>query len=197
MTRFLLQMAGTSASGKTTLALAIGEATGAVVIDKDILKAGMLDNGISEQEAAGTAYNILFDLGRSLLAQGFSVVLDSPAFFTDIRERGMALAGAAGVAYFIVECDTSNLEEIQRRMDARESRASQPTIAGLASYTRPGTSPLTEPRLTLDATQTVEQNLAKALTYIGAPAVTQRPGRERERRAVRQRLRSPGAAFRP
>jgi predicted kinase len=175
--RFLLQMHGTSASGKTSLANAIGAATGAVVIDKDIIKGGMLENGISEAYAAGTTYNIFLDLGRSFLAQGFSVVLDSPAFFTDVRERGMALAEAACVDYFIVECDISDLDEIQRRMDARTIRASQPTVAAVASYHRPGTAPLTEKRLIVDATLPVEHNLAVALRYMGLeqPAAVGRP----------------------
>jgi predicted kinase len=150
------------------LANAIGAATGAVVIDKDIIKGGMLENGISEQDAAGTSYNIFLDMARSFLAQGFSAVLDSPAFYTDVRERGRALAHAAGVEYFIIECDISDLDEIQRRMDGRATRASQPRVAAVASYHRPGTTPPTEPRLIVDATQAVERNLDRALRYIGA-----------------------------
>jgi predicted kinase len=52
--QFLLQMAGRSGVGKTTLASAIGRATGAVVIDHDGIKARMLDVGL-EWDMSGRA----------------------------------------------------------------------------------------------------------------------------------------------
>jgi predicted kinase len=164
--RFLLQMHGTSGAGKTTLAFAIGRETGAVVIDKDILKAGMLDNGVAEEIAGPTAYSIFFDFARSLLAQGFSVVLDSPASFTYIRERGAALAEAASARYRIIECRLGDLNELQRRLDGRVARASQPTQAFIGMDRRPGTSPVTEPRLWVDMSRPVEANVPLAVEYI-------------------------------
>lgn len=167
MKQFLLQMAGTSGAGKTTLARAIGHSTGAVVIDKDIIKAGMLDVGVAESVAGGTAYQIFFDLSRSLLEQGFSVIMDSPAFFTHIRERGNAIAAASGACYYIIRCWLPDIEELQRRMDRREARASQPTLANLERFDRPGTSDLCEPHLKLDTSRPLAQTLPEALTYLG------------------------------
>jgi predicted kinase len=176
--RFLLQMAGTSAAGKTTLAFAIGSATGAVVVDKDIIKGGMLDGGVPEAIAGPTAYDVFLDLGRSLLSQGFSVVLDSPANFEAVRDRGRAIAEEQDAAYYLIRCFLTDLDEIQRRMDAREVRSSQPTVAGLESHHRPGTSPLHEPHLVLDMSRPLEETLTEALEYLGYPVLErQRAGR--------------------
>jgi predicted kinase len=164
--RFLLQMHGTSGAGKTTLAFAIGRETGAVVIDKDIVKAGMLDKGVGEELAGPAAYYIFFDLARSFLAQGFSVVLDSPASFTYIRERGAALSETAGARYCIIQCHLGDIEELQRRLDGRSARASQPTRAYIGPDHRPGTSPLNEPHLCLDTSRPVEETLPLALEYL-------------------------------
>jgi predicted kinase len=165
--QFLLQMAGASAAGKTTLAFAIGRETGAVVIDKDIIKGGMLDGGVPEEIAGPTAYQVFLDIGRSLLSQGFSVVLDSPANFTYIREKGMAMAEEFGARYYIVRCMLPDLEELQRPMDGREIRASQPTVAVPEGFDRPGASDLTEPHLRLDTSLPLEVTLPRALAHIG------------------------------
>lgn len=167
MGRFLLQMAGASGSGKSALAAAIGRVTGAVVVDKDIIKGGMLDGGVPEEIAGPTAYDIFFDLGRSLLSQSFSVVLDSPANFTYIREKGVEMARAHGAGYYIIRCQMMDLGEIQRRMDRRSARSSQPTLAAFETYGRPGSSPLNEPHLVLDMSRPLEATLAEALAYIG------------------------------
>jgi predicted kinase len=180
--RFLLQMAGTSAAGKSTLARAIGRATGAVVIDKDYIKAPMLApevplagphgvvteaGGVPEQAAGHLSYEVFFELTASILAQGFSVIMDSPASFVRIREKGAAIADAHGAGYFIIRCVLTDLDEVQRRMDARVARVSQPVVAGTEVDYRPGTAPLWEPHLALDMGQPIEVTLKRALEYLG------------------------------
>jgi predicted kinase len=164
--RFLLQMHGTSGAGKSTLASAIGRETSAVVIDMDILKAGMLDDGVPEDVAGPTAYSIFFDLANSMLRQGFSVVMDSPANFSHIRERGASIAAANGAAYRMIECCIDDLDELQRRLDARFARVSQPKVAHIGADRRPGASPVTEPRLILDTSKPLEVTLPLALAYL-------------------------------
>ena len=174
MKRFLLQMAGASGGGKSTLARAIGRATGAVVLDKDVIKAPLLDGGrfpgalpLPEEVAAPHSYAVFFALSESLLGMGWSVVMDSPASFTAIREMGARMAAAAGADYYIVECCTPDIEELQRRLDNRVRVSSQPTIARLDGFVRPGTSTLLEPHLSIDTRQPIEASLRKALEYIG------------------------------
>ncbi|HXH20874.1 MAG TPA: AAA family ATPase [Dehalococcoidia bacterium] len=170
---FLLQMAGAAGAGKTTLAFAIGKATGAVVIDKDIIKAGMLDSGVPEEVAGPAAYDVFLELGGSLLSQGLSVVLDSPANFTSIRDRGRAIAGDCGAEYYIIRCLLTDLDELQRRMDGRTIRSSQPRVAAPETYVRPGPSPLREPHLALDMSRPLNETLEQTLAYIGFAAPLQ------------------------
>jgi predicted kinase len=167
MRGFLLQMAGDSGTGKSTLALAIGEATGAVVVDKDVIKARMLDDGLTEDTAGPLSYAVFFDLGAALLSQGHSVVLDSPASFIYIRDRGRCIAEANCAAYYIIRCCLPDVEAIQKRLDSRIPVASQPRVAAFDTFVRPGTGPLTEPHVTLDTRRPFDEYLAEALAYIG------------------------------
>jgi predicted kinase len=166
--RFVLQMAGHPGSGKSTLARAVGEATGAVVLDKDVIKTGLLENGVPEETAASLAYDLFFRTGRAIAEQGFCLILDSPAFFTMIPEQGRAIADANDAAYYIIECAVPDRAELQRRLDARTRVASQSTITVLDDpYFRPGSAPLTVPHLQIDMSRPLDDCLAEALTYIG------------------------------
>jgi predicted kinase len=167
MSQFILQLAGHPGSGKSTLARAIGKATGALVLDKDVIKARMLDSGVSEETAAPVSYDVFFAVARSLAEQGGSVVLDSPAYFTRTTETGQGIADAIGADYFVIECSCPDRAELQRRLDTRSAVASQTTVTVLDDpYYRPGTAPLTVPHLQIDMTRPLEHCLSHALRYI-------------------------------
>ena len=166
MSLFLLQMAGDPGSGKSTLAREIGKATGAVVLDKDIVKSAALRAGADEALAGPLAYEALFDLARSLLEQGHSIILDSPAYFTRVRENGIRVAGEFGARYHIIEC-VAERELVVSRLSARERMLSQPDQPIIATYARDGAAPLSEPHLTIDMTRPLDECTREALDYVG------------------------------
>ena len=170
---FLLQLTGVPGSGKTTLATAIGQSTGAVVLDKDIIKSRMLEGDLEirlaplpESIAAPLHHAVHQDLARAILDQGFSVVLDGAAFFSFIRERGRAMAASAGANYLIIECVLPDLAILQKRIDAKNLMPSQQSVATLDGYDRPGTAQLIEPHLVIDTRRPLDECLAEALAYI-------------------------------
>src|SRR5262245_19386288 len=98
-------MAGLPGSGKSTLALALGRALGWPVVDKDTLKATLLDGDLPERAAAYTAYDLLYALAHDLLVrQHLSAILDSPTTFPTAYERVAAVAQAAGAGLVTVLC---------------------------------------------------------------------------------------------
>ena len=170
MKPFLLQMAGESAAGKSTLALAVGEATGAVVLDKDLIYGPLIEEGVLQMGMGGPSYAVLFKLAESFLAQGFSVVVDSGAFWNTIVERGQTVAARAGVRYHIVECRCFDAEEQERRLTTRTGEVSQPrSRAELhTSLSRPGVIlTVAEPHLDVDTTQPLDVCVHQVLEYIG------------------------------
>jgi len=170
--QFLLQLTGESGSGKSTLAMTLGRETRAVVIDKDIIKSRLLDGdelglvGLPEDIAAPLHHALVFDLSRSFLDQGFSVIVDGAAFYPQVRTRGRAIAEAAGAAYLLIECFLPDLVTLQARIDAKSHLTSYPRVASLAGFERPGATPLTEPCLRIDTRRPLGTCLAEALDYI-------------------------------
>src|SRR5688500_17182817 len=97
-------MAGLTGSGKTALSRAIGRATGAAVIDKDVIMGAAQRFGIEPLQTGPLAYEIGWGVARSMLSNRLSVVLDYPASFVAIRETGACIARETCAAYYIIEC---------------------------------------------------------------------------------------------
>lgn len=168
MGAFLLQMAGQPGSGKSALARLLGKRTGAVVLDKDVLKTAVLDAGVAEGNAGSIAYEAFFALADHLLGQGLSVVLDSPSFWETIPTKGTAVAAQRMVPYYFIECMCGDRDELARRLRERTRLRSNPgeeaidkpweTIAPAGAFLR------------VDTTQPIERCLELALDYLGRPA---------------------------
>jgi len=165
-TPFLLQMAGAPGSGKSALARLIGRCTGAVVIDKDVLKTAAIEAGVDDDaHAGGIAYEAFFALADHLLGQGFSVVLDSPSFWASVPTKGAGIAAGRELAYYFIECMCPDQEGLTRRLRERPRLRSNPgeeTLhAGWETMPPPG------PYLRIDTTQPLERCLQLALEYLG------------------------------
>jgi predicted kinase len=159
-------MAGMPGSGKSALARLIGTSTGAVVIDKDVIKSALLESGADESLAGPAAYESFFALADHVLGQDLSVVLDSPSFYESISAKGGAIADARCVPYYFIECVCADHDELVRRLRERPRLRSHPgeeileqdptTIAPPGAYLR------------IDTTQPLEHCLQLALDYLGA-----------------------------
>jgi predicted kinase len=121
-------MSGYPGSGKSTLARTIGNRTGAIVIDHDIVKTALLESMESNLDPKATgkiSYHIEWSLIDFLLSQGHSVIFDSPCFYTEMVEKGTNLAQKYKIQYKYVECYVKDMEEINKRLKQRNRMISQ------------------------------------------------------------------------
>ncbi|WLD93134.1 AAA family ATPase [Alkalihalobacillus sp. AL-G] len=126
---FFLQMSGFPGSGKSTLARQISKLTDAIVIDHDVVKSALLEsmeaNHLDVSASGPIAYNIEWSLIDSHLAQGHSVILDSPCFYTEGVERGLHLSKKHRANYKYVECHLNDSAVIDKRLKNRKRMKSQ------------------------------------------------------------------------
>ncbi|MGC2191461.1 MAG: AAA family ATPase [Candidatus Dormiibacterota bacterium] len=173
----LVQMAGAPGTGKSTLATALGRQLRAVVLDRDVVKSALLDAEVGWERAGAAAQEVVFATADSLLAQGLSVVVDSPAHYALIPERGLAIARDRAAAYRFIECTCRDLEEIGRRLAGRTRRRSQwigldtPAPDGQSNAEQVGphrwrTYGPSGGWLVLDTSAPVEASLAAAIRYL-------------------------------
>lgn len=161
----LVQMHGEPGSGKTALAKALGPRIPAIHLDKDVITSAMMRVHIPKEVGGPASYDVLWDLSRGFLTQGYSVIVDSPAFWPVIEETGRGLAREVGALYFMIETQCGDTEELDRRLATRERLLSNPQLRYEGQ--RPGTREPSRQRLILDSTKPVENLVELALEYLG------------------------------
>ena len=166
MSQLVFQMHGEPGSGKSTVARAIAPRIGAVVLDKDVIKAALLRAGIAEAQAAPAAYEAFFDQAESIARLGHNLILDNPVFWPRVEERWLALCERAASPPVLVECVCLDETELQRRLATRDALESQPR-APLDLARHPGAAPTSfQPRLVLDTTRPLADLVDEAVAYI-------------------------------
>jgi predicted kinase len=170
----IIQMHGLPGSGKSTLARAIAPHIGAIVLDKDVIKAALLRAGVSEKQAAPAAYEVYFSQAEELASLGHSVILDNPVFWPIVEQRWKDICERVGAPRIILECVISDTEEYARRLRTRgglESQLATPAdvdrALAAAQQAAPGYQ-LSGDRLVVDTSLPVEESAARALAYIDA-----------------------------
>jgi len=177
---FLLQMAGSSGVGKSTLAQKIALQTAAAVIDYDVIKSAALEAGTTWDMSGRIGYRASHAIAGSLLKQGISVVLDSPCRFEFIVDSGTALAAELSVPYAFIECMLADENELRRRMQSRKRQRSQRVAFDQAPVDAPldvmtdeagkiNMSQTKHPKsrwLQVNTGELIEQNVEQAMLYL-------------------------------
>lgn len=122
---FLVQMSGCPGAGKSTISRAIARATGAVVIDQDVIKTAILEGGVSWTESGPLAGRVKTAMARNFLARGHNVILDQPCLHQIVLDTGIALAHEADARYRYIECVLADFDELDRRLRGRLRLATQ------------------------------------------------------------------------
>jgi hypothetical protein len=99
----------------------LGRHLDAVVINHDLIKSYLLENGISFGEAGRLAYGMDWTLADDLVRQGRSVVVDSTCFYQEVLDRGRELVGRAGEGWewWYVECKVGDVDVLDERLKER------------------------------------------------------------------------------
>lgn len=122
----LILIAGLPGTGKTTLAKAFTDATGAVHLNSDVLRRDLGLMGDYRPETKAHVYAQLLARAREALLQGKTVVVDSTFYKESIRSPFIELASACKIPIYWVETTAS--EAVLRQ------RLSQPRPDSEADY---------------------------------------------------------------
>ena len=117
--RTLLVFKGMMGIGKSALSRAVGRRLRWPVIDKDDFSDALMNH---IEPYGPLAYASMFSVAESLLAQGFSVICDSPLRSELGYLRAKELAGASDSSLCVVGCSLLDEALWQTRIETRERR---------------------------------------------------------------------------
>ena len=169
-----IQMSGFPGSGKSTLARQIAKRMHTVIIDHDIVKSALLhaidEIPIDPGQAGKVSYAIDWSLIEFQLANGQSVLFDSPCLYQEMIDTGMKLAETYNVKYKYVECYLEDISQLNERLKNRERMASQIQEVNSEeafNYTINNSKrPSTSKYLVVDTSQPVDTYINGVMDYI-------------------------------
>ncbi len=75
--------------------------------------------GIQESTCTSSAHT------ARIVERGNSVIIDSPCLYTELVEHGIRVATEAKVKYRYIECQLTDMDELDRRLRTRDTKPSQ------------------------------------------------------------------------
>ena len=157
------------AVGKSSLARGVGQRLGWPVVDKDdasdVLMAYLDPYG-------PTAYDVMFAQAKSLMEQGFSVIVDSPLRGEVGLTNALKVAEENHAEVKVLECFCSDRTVWRKRLETRERRPAHvlKTWADLERYWQMAehdfTYPIAAPRLKLDMIEPLETNVQRVVSWL-------------------------------
>jgi len=167
----MILFSGLPGTGKSLLAEAVGRELGIPVFAKDRLEAALLRSGWVSSNAkrnmGAAGYDLLTILAERQLILNQSVILDSVASTTSIRNTWRDIRNKYHAGWRVIECVCSDEVFHRTRLERRQRgipgwhELEWSEVERVRSYY----APWDEERLVLDSIQPFDANLASALEY--------------------------------
>jgi len=165
----LLAFKGLMGVGKSALSRAVGKRLGWPVMDKDDFS----DVLMGQVDGYGPlAYESMFSVTRSLLQQGFSVIVDSPLRGEVGYLKAQSLASEAGATLRVAVCKCSDEKTWRRRLETRQRRPAHvlKTWDDLERYKEGALAdfdyPIPSPTLTVDTTDPLSDTVERVVGWL-------------------------------
>ena len=164
----LIVLSGMPGTGKSAVAEGIARARRAPVLSVDPIESAILRSGIPRSFETGlAAYVVAEAVADSCLGAGLDVVIDAVSSVEPARAAWRTLAKAHDTPLAIVVCVLEDQRTHAARLAARERGLAMPEPSWADVQRRMDEwTPWPEPHMTLDATDSVEVNVTRALEYL-------------------------------
>ena len=170
----LIAMAGLPASGKSTIATHLGRQLQAAVVSVDPIENAILEAGIDSEQPTGlAAYLVAETIAESVLVGGQTIIVDAVNAVGPAREQWIRLGARQNDALRFVEVVCSDRELHRERLIARHRdlphfeepnwHAVEQSMDEYDTWEGPSAS---VPRITLDTSRPLDDNVRAALAFL-------------------------------
>jgi predicted kinase len=183
LTSCLVVIFGLIASGKTTLAQALGQSTGWQVIHSDVIRKTLVGvpstqrvevpygQGIYASDISGHTYQEMFRRAQEELQAGQSVILEGSFMRAADRRQARELAAACQAVVFFILCSCSTEETLRRLVRRTTDRTAvsngrEEILMAQMEMFEPIDDQQEVPVLILDTNQPLETILDETLSFL-------------------------------
>jgi adenylylsulfate kinase len=165
-------MAGLPGTGKSTISRALANATHGVVLNKDLLREAVFSEPFVEysSEQDDFVQELMERTAQYLLTRrpALHVFFDGRTFSRSYQiERVISMAGTLRTPWRIIECVCP--EEIARaRIEGASQHPAKNRDFALYQAVRNKFEPIDQPKLYVDTSHRLEENISRALDYLSA-----------------------------
>lgn len=133
----LIVFSGLPASGKSYIARALAQKTGAIWLRIDSIEQAIRGSGVVPGSLDDAGYRAAYAVAEDNLRLGHDVIGDSVNPWMLTRNAWRAVGVRAGARVVEVEAICSDQDEHRRRVESRASEGAWPEIAGLGGSHQP------------------------------------------------------------
>ncbi len=163
----LVLITGLPGTGKSTIANHLARRMDADLLRTDEIRKHLFEAPTYSEEEKELVYKAMFLVARHLLAAGSSVIIEGTFYRRALRERVYRIADEAKNKMVIVEC-TAPEWVVRRRTEGRVSRgASSEADYEVYKKIKEQYEPLQRPRITLDTSRPLNENLRDLYRKMG------------------------------
>ncbi|MGH3625104.1 MAG: AAA family ATPase [Sciscionella sp.] len=179
----IVAMAGLPGVGKSTLAHAVADASGAVVLDKDLIRASLFPPSYVDYtvEQDDFCVDVMYRTAGWLFRRDpATVVILDGRTYTRVEQVAALKQAAATLdaALRIIECTCAEPVALGRLDDDRRTDRHPAANRDAVLYQEflASADPIDEPRLVVDTGRPLSDCVAECLEYLGAPTIEGRHG---------------------
>lgn len=172
MNKPLVLLSGLPGTGKTRLALELGQMLQIPVLAKDRLQANLRLLGLTGRNGPA-GYHLILNLADQQLALGVGVILDAVFPMNGFRQQARAMAQTYRAPFRPIFCTCSDEALWRRRVEVREQFVPHWSPVGWEEVERirPAFEPWEQTAvLSLDAAEPFAANLSRALQWLNSGA---------------------------
>ena len=159
----LVLLTGLPGTGKSEIARRIAPELGALILSADPIDATLLRVGIDHDRPDIVGFELMKTVAREHLALDMPVVIDAVNPFQWVRDHYGAIAAAEGKPFALIAttCNDSEVHRsrVERRYKRGEKHITWDGVERQIAYYEPPTNPA----ITLDASGSLEDNVAMVL----------------------------------
>lgn len=117
----LIALAGLRGAGKSTIARALAERTGALWLRIDSIEQAISASGVVPGDLKDAGYRVAYAVARDNLRLGRDVIADCVNDWTLVRDAWQEVGLSAGAAVIWIEVVCADRAEHQRRVETRKT----------------------------------------------------------------------------